>query len=87
MIAILLSSPGIDTGSEQVAIFHRTEPRSLVSRRQSDRIQSVDFLAIRHPLTFMVEIAPSAARTSSGQTRQAVIHENQTRFHCMHPSG
>ena len=61
MIAILLASPSIDSGSLHVAIWIGAEPRIFIGRRQPDTIQPIDFIAIRDPISFGVEIGPVSA--------------------------
>ena len=65
VVAVLLAPARIDPGGEQVAAVLRAEPGIGIGRRQRDRVEPVDLVAVGDPLARRDRNRPSRARPSS----------------------
>jgi hypothetical protein len=68
MITILLAAPGIDPGRLEVAVRIGAKPSVAIGRRQADRVQPVDLLAIGDAFPVRIEIGPVSADALSADS-------------------
>ena len=69
VIAILLAPARIDSSCLEVAVRIGAKPRILIGRRKSDRVQSIDLVAVRDALPVRVEIGPITALPLAADSR------------------
>ena len=72
VVAILLAAAGIDAGRLEMAVGIGAEPGVGIGRRQADRVQPVDLVAVGDALAVGVEIGPVAAHSLAGDAGLAV---------------